>query len=135
MITSYTPSSPLSLPPSLLPLVIVRKHPESQGVLFGGSVNITCVIEAGYNVTIQWFKDDVIYDGQVSTNKSGNLCSSTLSINNAAFEDCGGYTCYAAFDDDMSVSVNSSTAYLGVVSKLVTLSSTHPHPYVLSLQS
>ena len=93
------------------------------------------MIEAGYDVTIQWFKDDVIYDGQVSTNKSGNLCTSTLSINDASFEDCGGYKCYAAFVDGTIISVNSSTAYFGVASKLVTLSSTHPHPYVLSLQN
>ena len=93
------------------------------------------MIEAENDIIIRWFKDDVIYDDQVSISMSGNLYTSTLSINNALFEDCGGYKCYAAVVGNTSVSVTSSTAYLGVVSKLVTLSSTHHHPYVLSLQS
>ena len=78
---------------------------------------MTCVFEAGYDITIQWFKDDVMYnDSRVYFIESDN--SSTLSISSASFEDCGEYKCHAAFVTDTSVSVNTSAAYLGVVGKL-----------------
>ena len=53
---------------------------------------MTCVFEAGYDITIQWFKDDVILYSDTTPYESDKLYNSTLSINSASFESCGEYT-------------------------------------------
>ena len=115
----------LSLPPSLS-LVELVESPQSQGVVVGDPVTMTCSYEAGYGIDIEWQDGDgnTIPGGTTTAMPrpgGGNISSSSLTINSVQFDDCGSFRCSAAGN-------LSSLADLSVVGKEANLD-THTHTH------
>jgi hypothetical protein len=95
--------------------VVIHTDPQPQAVLIGGVVNMTCVIEASYNISIEWLKDDVIIETAskpfitiTTTPPSSDVgnYTSTLSISSVWFDSCGKYMCSASGMNSAAVDVN-----------------------------
>jgi hypothetical protein len=95
--------------------VVIHTDPQPQAVLIGGVVNMTCVIEASYNISIEWLKDDIIIETTskpfltiTTTPPSSDVgnYTSTLSISSVWFDSCGKYMCSASGMNSAAVDVN-----------------------------